>query len=530
MHLHRCNLKGKVSLMKFNKKAVFAFLIAVILVISSFGNVLAQEETAPQEETKPEFSPVQLKYAIARVASQIASNYYYGVEDADLLYRALCSAIDNGSFDFDMAVERMMKALADEYSEFYPAERFEQVITDISGEFFGIGVSITLSDEHVVVVSVFPGSPAEKTGILPYDLIVSVDGQSIKGMSTAEVAALIKREKNSKVDLGIVRNGVPMTINCYCDEVDQNPVSYEIMEDGKIGYIYISNFTLNLDEFIVPILNEFNEKGIKDIILDIRNNGGGELNAAVSLANHFIPEGTIAKFKYKNPEYNQDLTVTNGLKENPYNMVLLVNENSASASELFAGAVKDRDAGAVIGTLTYGKGSMQTISSLMTGSAIKFTVAEFHSPNDTRIHEVGITPEYHVKNRSYPVPEEEFSKAIFNNMGSLEDGEHILAIEQRLEVLGCFDGEPDMVYDEDTKEAIMYFQMLKGLEITGVADVYTAVALNDVEYDFEIVVDDQIEAAKQFLLTGNIDEYIYVEEAEEVPTEVPTEAETSVTE
>ena len=251
--------------MKFNKKAVFAFLIAVILVISSFGNVLAQEETAPQEETKSEFSPVQLKYAIARVASQIASNYYYGVEDADLLYRALCSAIDNGSFDFDMAVERMMKALADEYSEFYPAERFEQVITDISGEFFGIGVSITLSDEHVVVVSVFPGSPAEKTGILPYDLIVSVDGQSIKGMSTAEVAALIKREKNSKVDLGIVRNGVPMTINCYCDEVDQNPVSYEIMEDGKIGYIYISNFTLNLDEFIVPILNEFNEKGIKDI-------------------------------------------------------------------------------------------------------------------------------------------------------------------------------------------------------------------------------------------------------------------------
>lgn len=494
--------------MKKNLKAVLSLLLVMILFVSSVVGVAAEgEDTA-------EFSKLQLKYAIANIAGKIATNYYYGVEDEDLLYRALCSTIDNGSFDFDKAVEEMIDFLDDKYSEFYSADRFEQVYTDISGEFYGIGVSITLSGDHVVVAGVFPNSPAESAGILPYDLIVSVDGTDISGMSTSDVANLIKREKGSRVTIGVMRNGVYMSVNCYCDEVNQNPVSYEILEDGKIGYIYISTFTMNLDEFITPILEEFEEKGIKDIILDIRNNGGGELNAAMALAKHFVPDGTIAKLKYKNSEYNQDLTVENEYTTAPYNMVLLVNEYSASASELFTGAVKDRDAGTVIGNKTYGKGSMQTVQSLMTGSAVKFTIAEFHTPDDDRIHTVGITPDYVVKNSSYKVNEEEFSKALFSDLGSTQEGEHILAAEQRLEALGIFGEEPDNVYTEATSDAIMYFQMIKGLEITGVVDMYTAVALNDVEYDFEIVNDDQLEAAIEYLKTGNIDKYVYVEKAE----------------
>lgn len=322
--------------MKNRIRAVLSVVIAVILVVSSFASAHAQEG-------EKSFSALQLKYSIAGVAGMLADNYYYGVEDEDLLYRALCSAIDNGSFDFDKAVEHMMGLLYDEYSEFYPAERFEQLYSSISGEYYGIGVTITLSGDHVVVVGVFPGSPAEIVGIMPYDLIVSVDGTDISGMSTADVANLIKREKEQHVSIGILRNGVPMTIDCYCDEVEQNPVGYKIIEDGNIGYIYISSFTMNLDEFIVPVLREFEEKGVKDIILDIRNNGGGELNAAVALAEHFIPGGTISKLKYKNPEYNEDLVIENEFTQAPYNLVLLVNEYSASASELFTGAVKDPD-------------------------------------------------------------------------------------------------------------------------------------------------------------------------------------------
>lgn len=496
--------------MKNKFKILLSAVLLIVLSISSFTCVYGEEITAEEESKNSAamYPTAYQKKTMAQLTLQLAENYYYGVEDVDLLYRALCNCIDLGYFDYDSAVEYMMGLLDDKYSEFYSSERFQQLYTSISGEFYGIGVSITLSGDHVVVANVFPNSPAEKSGILPYDLIVSVDGVDIAGMSTADVANLIKREKGNKVDIGIIRNGVPMTVTCYCDEVDQNPISYEILEDGKIGYIYLSTFSLNIDEFLAPVLAEFEEKGITDIILDIRNNGGGELNAAISLANCFVPEGVVAKFKYKNEENNRDLTIENGMSKSPYNLVLLVNENSASASELFTGAVKDRNAGTVIGTKTFGKGSMQTVQTLITGSAVKYTIAEFHSPNDNRIHTVGITPDYVVENSSYKVNEEDFSDAIFENVGDLNDGEHILAIEQRLSALGCMESEADETYDDETKEALMYFQLSKGLEITGVADVYTLVALNDIVYDFEIVNDDQLDAAIEYILTGKIDGYI----------------------
>lgn len=463
----------------------------------------ADETQASVESALPQLEAQKQKNAIANLIITLSSTYYYGVSDEDLLYRALCSTIDNGYYDFDKAVEAAMKALKDGYSEYYTAERFENLYTSIQGEYFGIGVTIMLSGDHVVITGVFPGSPAENAGLKSYDIIISVDGQSIAGLSTADVAALIKREKGSPVKLGILRGNTEMTVDCICDEVNQNPVSYEIT-DGKIGYIYISSFTANLDDFITPVLKEFDEKGITDIILDIRNNGGGELNAAIDLANHFIPEGVITKLKYKDETKNEDLTVTNGMTKPKYNLVLLVNENSASASELFAAAVKDRRAGTVIGTNTFGKGSMQTVFRLSTGSGVKYTVAEFHSPNDSRIHSIGVAPDYTVENTVYTVDESKFAPVALEKPNDTTDGEHILAIEERLHALGCFDSEPDTVFDEETSDAVRYFQTVMGLEITGMPDFYTLIAINDYIYDFELETDNQIEAAKKYILTGKI--------------------------
>lgn len=479
-------------------KSLLSLLLALILTVSCFVSVYAEEE-----KKLSAYQAAVMKNTIANITIQMAATYYYGVTDEDLLYRALCSTIDNGSFDFDLAVAEMMELLDDGYSEYYTPERFQTFYTDIVGEFYGIGVQITLSSDHVVVASIFPSSPAEKAGILPYDTIVSVDGIDITGYSVSDVANLIKREKGAKVSIGIIRNGKPMTIDCFCDEVSQNPISYEIMEDGKIGYIYLSTFSLNLDEFIVPVLKEFEEKGIKNIILDIRNNGGGELNAAIDLAEHFVPEGTIAKLKYKDEANNSDVTIDNDMTVSPYNMVLLVNEYSASASELFAGAVKDRKAGTVIGTTTYGKGSMQSLYKLITGSGVKYTIAEFHSPNDTRIHTVGVTPDYVVENTVRTVTEEDLEPMVFNNITET-DGKLNLAVEQRLEALGCFFGKPDEVFDEETANAVRQFQMLKNLNITGELDIYTLVAINDIIYEYEYTEDDQLEAAKKYLLTGSV--------------------------
>lgn len=488
--------------MKNNKlKMLLSLVLAMIMAFSCFVSVNAED--AESEAKITPYEAARLKNSIANITIQMASTYYYGVADEDLLYRALCSTIDHGSFDMDVAVSSMIKLMNDGYSEYYTPERFQSFYTDISGEFYGIGVTITLSGDHVVVASVFPDSPAEKSGIKPYDTIVSIDGTDIKGMSVNDVAALIKREKGARVMVGVIRNGEAMIIDCFCDEVSQNPISYQILEDGKIGYIYLSTFSLNLDEFMTPILKEFEEKGITDIILDIRNNGGGELNAAIDLAKHFVPEGTIAKLKYKDPNNNEDLIVENGMKKSPYNMVLLVNENSASASELFAGAVKDRDAGTIIGTNTYGKGSMQTVYRLATGSGVKYTIAEFHSPNDTRIHTVGVQPHFVVENSTKQITEEDFEPLVFNGTDEIL-GQTVLAVEQRLDALGYFSQEPDEVFDDETKEAVKQFQMVRSLDITGELDMYTLVAINDIIYEYTYVNDDQLEAAKSYLLTGKI--------------------------
>lgn len=483
-------------------KSFAAFVLTLVMIFSCVVSVNAQDEQAEKAITSYEAS--RLKKSIANITIQMAKTYYYGVLDEDLLYRALCATIDNGSFDLDVAVASMVKLLDDGYSEYYTPERFQSFYTNISGEFYGIGVTITLSGDHVVVASVFPDSPAEKAGIMPYDTIVSIDGTDIKGLSVSDVANLIKREKGAKVTVGVVRKGENMYIDCFCDEVNQNPISYEIMENGKIGYIYLSTFSLNMDEFLEPVLKEFKEKGITNIILDIRNNGGGELNAAIDLAKHFVPEGIIAKLKYKDSENNSDLTVENGMTKSPYNMVLLVNENSASASELFAGAVKDRKAGTIIGTNTYGKGSMQTVYRLSSGSGIKYTIAEFYSPNDNRIHTIGIEPDYVVENTTHAMTENDLEDLQFRPNGEIE-GKTVLAVEQRLSVLGYFDENPNEVFDDATKEAVKQFQMVRNLEITGELDVYTLVALNDIIYEYTYVSDDQLEAAKNYLLTGNIE-------------------------
>ena len=500
-----------------NKKfrICLSLFLALILTLSCFVTVYAEDSAVVDALLAKKY-----KNDIARLVVQMSQTYYYGVEDVDLLYRALCSTINTGVFDFNEAVKEMMKLMNDGYSEYYSPERFDNLYTNIQGEYYGIGVTITLSDQHVVVAGVFPNSPAEEAGIKLYDIIVSVDGTNIAGMSASDVATLIKREKGKKVTIGVVRDGEPLLLDCYCDEVDQNPISYKILEDGKIGYIYLSTFSLNVDEFLVPVLNEFKEKGITDIILDIRNNGGGELNAATALAKHFIPEGTIAKLKYKNEANNSDLMIENGMTKSPYNMVLLVNENSASASELFAGAFKDRLAGTIIGTNTYGKGSMQNVFRLSTGAGVKYTIAEFHSPNDNRIHTVGIEPNYIIENSTYKVTEDQFYPMILEKDGDKSEGEHIIAMEQRLEALGCFDGEPDMIFDEDTANAIRLLQMTRGLEINGEPDIYTLVTLNDIIYDFTYENDDQLDAAIEFLKTGEIADYVAPEEE---TTELSTE-------
>lgn len=321
------------------------------------------------------------------IKSLIENNYFYDLTESELM---------------EGAIKGLFQAL-DENSQYYTKEEYEKLVEDLSGDFVGIGVYIKEDKGSIIITESIKGSPAEKAGLKPQDEIISVDGKSVKGKSLEEVTRLIKGAPGTTVKIGINRNNRKIYKNIKRAEITINPVEYQILKDN-IGYLKISQFNPHTYESVLSALKEFDKKKISNIIIDLRNNPGGMLGEVVNVLNLFIPEGPIVHVKYKN---NVEQTYYSKLKKAKYKLAVLVNENSASASEIFAGAVKDREVGKIIGTKTYGKGTVQQIIPLPYGDGIKLTIAEYQTPNRKTINQKGIQPDIVVRN-----PNQQLQKAI----------------------------------------------------------------------------------------------------------------------
>ena len=284
----------------------------------------------------------------------------------------------------------------DENSNYYTQEEFEELIEDVSGDFVGIGVYIKEENNSVIIISPIEGSPAHKAGVKPMDKIVSVDGKDVLGMTMSEVKGLIKGKPGTKVKLGIERGkNAPITLDVKREIIRINSVEYEILKND-IGYIRISQFNQNTYDSLVAALKELDKKGISNVIIDLRDNPGGLLGETVNILELFIPEGPIVHIKYRG---NNIQTYYSNLKKPKYKLAVLVNENSASASEIFAGAVQDTKVGTIIGVTSYGKGTVQRIVPLPNGDGMKLTIAQYLTPNKRNIHQKGINPDIIVENK-----------------------------------------------------------------------------------------------------------------------------------
>ena len=246
-------------------------------------------------------------------------------------------------------------------------------------------------------------------------------------------------------------------------------------------------------------VKDIQSKSVKKLVLDLRDNPGGDLDTALEIANIFISMGRIGELRYKDSSKNKHLYSEN--RNAPrLKIAVLVNENSASASELLSMAFQGRGAGKLVGTKTFGKGSMQILTRAVTGVGMKYTVGEFYTAKGERVHTVGITPDIVVENEYIPVDEESFAEIDYDRVEEgAQGGEMTLALEQRLSALGYFDGEPDETFDEETKDAVMGFQAVLGYEASGIPGFYEYLYLNDYTYDFDIVVDKQLYAAIEYL-------------------------------
>ena len=297
--------------------------------------------------------------------------------------------------DTDTAKEMIYKAYlasyGDKYTVYYTPEEYKSMMESTSGSFYGIGAVCQKADDGSILISeAYEDAPAYKAGIRNGDKVTEVNGEDITGMDLSVAVALIKGEKGTDVNLTVMRNGEKLSFTVTRDKIDIKTVSSEVIENN-IGYIYISQFDDVTTEQFKTAVDDLQKQGITGLVIDIRNNPGGVLNTVVDMLDYILPNGLIVYTETKSGK-RQEYSGSDNHELN-ISMAVLVNGNSASASEIFAGAMQDYDKAQIIGTQTFGKGIVQTIRPLTDGSAVKYTIAKYFTPKGQDIHGKGVTPD-----------------------------------------------------------------------------------------------------------------------------------------
>ena len=307
-----------------------------------------------------------------------------------------------GDIDDDQMEEYMYKgmmaSLGDPYSAYYTSEEYEELTTETTGSYEGIGVVMQqdVNTGEVKVVRCYEGAPGEKAGLLPEDVLVEVNGESVSGMELSEVVDKVKNSQDQVAHLTIAREGESeyLEIDVHLEEVNIPVVQSEMLEDN-IGYIALYEFTEQTEPQYMEAFEALKDQGMERLIIDVRNNPGGLLTSVCDILEDILPEGLIVYTEDKNGE-REEYTCA-GENELDIPLAVLVNGNSASASEIFAGAIQDYSKGTIVGTTTFGKGIVQSLIPFNDGSAIKTTTAKYYTPSGKCIHGPGIQPDVEVE-------------------------------------------------------------------------------------------------------------------------------------
>lgn len=402
----------------------------------------------------------------------------------------------------------------DPYTDFLSKEDAKEFLTTINGVIEGIGVSTCIEGNYVVISKVFPDSPAEAAGMIPGDKIISVDGKNVIGASIEEVSKNINGESNTNVNLGLIRNGDTKvhTLELTRKHVIINPVTFDIRD--QIGYIKIEFFNSNTSAFLIQALNEINTKKLDKIILDLRNNPGGDVEQAVEVARRFVPEGLIVKLDFKSRKF-ANREYYSYLKTSKYKLAVLVNELTASSAEILAGAIQDTGTGVVVGTKTYGKARVQTVIPMLSPKAYEkyekqlgiklvnsydliekyrispaedeiigyanITTGYYYTPKGRMIDKTGLTPDIQAEDSPivYDLDLNNIQRLRLKSKPALNSVSlDVYNAKKILKILGYDIGNPDTKLDNKAFNAVMQFQKDNGLFPYGVLDFTTQRELN----------------------------------------------------
>lgn len=313
----------------------------------------------------------------------------------------------------ESAVKGYVAGLGDEYTEYLTKDEYEELMIDVNGDYVGIGIYMTQDrDGNVIVLLPIEGSPAEEAGLKTGDIITKVNGEDCIGMDLSLVANKVKGKEGTTVDIEIQREDEIINKTITRKTVEIRTVENEIL-DNSIGYIEILSFDNDCSDKIEIILNEYINGGIKSIIIDLRDNGGGVVSEATDMADLFLAKDSNIMIeidkegKAKTTKAEKDPVINSDIK-----IVVLTNENTASASEILVGALKDNNIAQVVGTTTFGKGVMQELVPVSSGGALKLTIKEFCTPNGNKINKEGIKPDIEIEDNIETEADEQLQKAI----------------------------------------------------------------------------------------------------------------------
>ena len=297
----------------------------------------------------------------------------------------------------DGAIEGYVNALGDKYTEYIPKRELKEFTENITGSFVGIGIYMIADEESqkIIVYYPIPESPAEKAGIKSGDIILRVDGKEYGYDDFDIIADNIKGTAGTKVKLVIERDGKEQEFEITREKIETNPISSKIIKEN-IGYINFPSFDTDSSKKLKEKIDDLISKGAKSLILDLRNNGGGIVDESTNIADFFLDKDKTIMTTKDNKE-KEEVTKSKTKKVYDMPLVVLTNENTASASEILTAALKDNERATVIGAKTYGKGVIQTVLTLSDGSGLKITTAEYFTPNGTEINKKGIKPNIEVK-------------------------------------------------------------------------------------------------------------------------------------
>ena len=335
-------------------------------------------------------------FGLGRIMSKGDWDYYSKLDDNYGKYAEIMRMIGEDPLSqavpeeiSDDVLREIVASTGDPYAQYFTAEEYEQFSKTYTGGYVGIGIGVEFSEGEVIVMTVYDGGPADGAGMEPGDVILRVDGVEPKDLDDA--VARMTGKKNTEVTVTVRRDGKEMDLTMTRDEIDINSVGYAVSEDDpSIGYIRITVFSKNTDKEFKSAVKDLKSKGCEKFILDLRDNGGGLTEISVRIADYLLPACKIMTDVTKSGSetvYNSDESSAD-LK-----LVVLVNENTASASEILTAALKENNAATVIGSRTYGKGVTQISRMFSDGSAAKLTVSEYLTPKGNHVNDKGIEPD-----------------------------------------------------------------------------------------------------------------------------------------